>query len=86
MESFFAFFVVINVFTFFLYVIDKRKARKNKRRISERTLIFFTIAFGGVGALLGMCLARHKTRKLKFKVAVVVGLLITLISVYILCA
>jgi len=69
----------MNVFTFFLYLIDKRKAIKNKWRISERTLIFFTLALGGIGALLGMCLARHKTKSRKFKVAAMIGLIIALI-------
>jgi len=80
-ELFSVFFILINIFTFFLYVIDKRKALKNKWRISERTLLFFTIALGGIGALLGMCLARHKTKNKKFRVVAVLGLLIALIPV-----
>lgn len=74
-------FVLINVFTFALYVIDKRKAVKGKRRISERTLICFTLALGDLGALLGMWLARHKTKNRKFKVVAVLGLVIALIPV-----
>ena len=73
--------ILINVLTFFLYAVDKIKAKKDARRISEKVLIFFTIAFGGFGALLGMCLLRHKTRKGKFRIAIVAGLLILLISV-----
>lgn len=80
-ELFSVFFVLINVFTFLLYVMDKRKAVKNKRRISEGALIFFTIACGGIGALLGMCFAKHKTRKRKFKIAAVIGLVIAIIPV-----
>ena len=81
MELFVFLFILANVLTFFLYAIDKLKAKKGARRISEKVLIFFTIAFGGIGALLGMCLLRHKTRKGKFRVAVVVGLPIALFSV-----
>ncbi|MCL2563313.1 MAG: DUF1294 domain-containing protein [Oscillospiraceae bacterium] len=80
-ELFLVFFAAVNLLTFSLYAIDKRKAIKNKHRISERTLLFFTIAGGGIGALLGMCLARHKTRKIKFKFAVTLGMLIALIPV-----
>ena len=47
-----------------------RSTIKGKWRISEKVLIFFTIACGGIGALTGMCLLRHKTRKLKFEIAV----------------
>lgn len=80
-ELFLVFFVLINIFTFFLYSIDKRKAVKGKWRISERTLIFFTIACGGFGAFLGMCLARHKIRSRKFRFAVVIGLIIAIIPI-----
>jgi len=62
-------------------VLDKRKAVKGKRRISEKTLLFFTIACGGIGALFGMCFLNHKTRKGKFKIVVAIGLIITLIPV-----
>ena len=73
--------VLVNVFTFMLYVIDKRRAVKGKWRISEGCLIFFTLMFGGIGALLGMCIARHKTRKIKFKLAVAAGLIVALVPI-----
>jgi len=69
------------VLTFFLYVSDKRKALKGNWRVSERTLIFFTLACGGFGAFAGMCLAKHKTRNIKFRVAIALGLIIALIPV-----
>jgi len=80
-ELFLLFFVLANLFTFFLYVLDKRKATKGKWRISENVLIFFTLACGGFGAFVGMWLARHKTRKTKFRVALVAGLIIAVIPV-----
>ena len=80
-ELFLIFFALINLLTFLLYVIDKRKAVTNKWRISEGVLLFFTIACGGIGALLGMRLARHKTKKGKFKFAVTVGLIIALLPI-----
>ena len=76
-----AFFVSINMFTFFLYALDKRKAVKNKWRIREGVLVFFTIAGGGLGAWLGMVIFRHKTRKKKFRFAAAVGLIITFVFV-----
>jgi len=80
-ELFSVFFILINLLTFSLYAIDKRKAAKNKWRISENTLVFFTLAFGGIGALAGMRFTRHKTKHMKFKVAAVLGLLIALVPV-----
>jgi predicted MPP superfamily phosphohydrolase len=69
-----------NIFTFVLYWMDKDRAVKDKKRISESTLLFFTVVFGGIGALLGVCLVRHKTKNWKFRIAVVVGLIVMLIS------
>lgn len=80
-EFFFMLLLLTNIFTFFLYVADKRKEVKGKRRISERTLLLFTILCGGIGALLGMYFANHKTRNKKFKFVVAIGLIITLIPV-----
>ena len=79
LELFSVFFILMNLIAFFLYVIDKRKAEKSKWRISENTLMFFTLVFGGIGAVLGMCLARHKTKKIKFRIAMSFGLIIALI-------
>jgi len=62
-------------------MLDKQKAARNKWRIRESTLIFFTIVCGGIGALLGMYFAKHKTRKRKFKLAVIIGLIVTLIPI-----
>lgn len=70
------FLVFLNVLTFFLYLIDKRKAVKGKWRISERTLIFYTLSCGGIGALFGMWILKHKTKKRKFKASLAVGLMI----------
>jgi len=81
LELFSIFFISANLLTFFLYVIDKRKAVKNKWRISENTLVFFTLAFGGIGAFFGMLFARHKTKHMKFRIATLLGLIIALIPV-----
>ena len=75
---FLVFFILVNLFTFTLYYIDKRKAVQNRYRISEGTLIFFTVFLGGIGGLVGMYLLRHKTRKTKFKITAVIGIFIAL--------
>ena len=58
---------VMNVVTFFLYGIDKLKAKRSKWRISESTLIWLSVFGGSVGALLGMKVWHHKTQHKKFK-------------------
>ena len=59
--------VVINVVTFFLYGIDKYKARHDKWRVKEATLIWLSVFGGSVGAWLGMKVWHHKTLHNKFK-------------------
>jgi len=78
-ELFTVFLVAANVFTFALFALDKRRAIKNKWRISESCLILFTLAFGAIGAVFGMYLLRHKTTKTKFKVALTIGLAVVAI-------
>ena len=46
---------------------DKFFAVKNYRRISESTLMFFTIIGGSFGSCIAMLLFNHKTRHNKFK-------------------
>ena len=60
---------IASVITFALFGIDKRKAVKNRWRISEKTLLLFSL-FGGPGGLLGMLVFHHKTRKWKFRILV----------------
>lgn len=72
-------FLAMNIFTFSLYGIDKRRAIKDKWRITERDLIFFTVFGGGIGAFLAMWLFRHKRNKGKFKFFVSLGLIIAAI-------
>lgn len=71
--------LALNLFTFFLYFLDKRRAIRRKWRIPEKILILATLSFGGLGAVLGMFCLRHKTRKIKFKIAGFVGVLFFLI-------
>ncbi|MDN6195214.1 MAG: DUF1294 domain-containing protein, partial [Atopostipes suicloacalis] len=61
----------------FLYGLDKKRAMKKKKRISEKTLFFISFLFGGIGALFGMKQFHHKTKKLKFKLLVPIAAAIT---------
>ncbi len=61
---------VINVTALVSYGLDKFYACRNKWRIPERRLLLLAAAGGSVGALLGMCVFRHKIRKWKFRILV----------------
>ena len=62
-------YAVINFIVFLLYGIDKAKARRGSWRISEAALLLAAV-LGAPGALLGMIVFHHKTRKIKFRVIV----------------
>ena len=62
--------VTINVVTFFLYGIDKWRAKHSKWRIEESTLLWWAAFGGSIGALLGMKAWHHKTLHRKFKYGV----------------
>ena len=59
--------VLINVITFWVYGIDKFKAKKGKWRIPESTLLLLAIVGGSVGAWSGLKVWHHKTQHKKFK-------------------
>lgn len=68
--------LIINAITFLVYGIDKLKAKKSKWRIPESTLIFLAAVGGSIGALLGMWVFHHKTKKPKFFIGVPVILVL----------
>ena len=68
--------IIINIISLILYGIDKHKAKKNKYRISEFTLIIISYLGGAIGAILGMNLFHHKTKKPKFKILIPISLMI----------
>ena len=63
---------VMSLITFFVFGLDKWKARRREsnakiRRIPERTLFLLAALGGSVGALLGMKVWRHKTLHNSFR-------------------
>lgn len=65
--------LAINLFTFSLYGVDKRRAKQGAWRIPEKTLLAGTWLLGGVGAWLAMRVFRHKTKHIAFQVSAPVG-------------
>ena len=67
MQFILIYLLAINVLAFFLYGIDKWKAKRSKWRIPEITLLSIAVIGGSIGAWLGMKVWRHKTMHKKFK-------------------
>ena len=55
------------VILFLTMGFDKRSAKKEKRRISEKTLFAWAVLGGALGGCLGMRVFHHKTRHWYFK-------------------
>lgn len=67
--------LILSIITFFVYGIDKLKARKSRRRISESTLLWLAFMGGSFGAWGGMQVWRHKTQHNKFRYSVPIFML-----------
>lgn len=65
-----AYLLLINALGFGLMLLDKWKAKKNRWRIRESTLMLVAALGGSVGSLLGMYTVRHKTKHLKFTLGI----------------
>ena len=64
----------LSVVAFLLYATDKRKAKKKRWRIPEKTLLGIGFLGGAAGAILGMNLFRHKTKHWYFWAVNLLGL------------
>lgn len=73
---------IMNLISFTIFYIDKRKAIKGKNRISENSLLLSAFLFGSIGAFLSMQIFRHKTQKLKFKILVPLFFALQVVCIY----
>ena len=70
--------LAINFLAFMLFAVDKLKAKKRKRRISENALLFVALIGGSLGALMGMKVFKHKIKHNKFRFGIPLILLLHL--------
>ena len=70
MKLLLAYLLIINAAGLLLMLTDKWKARKNRLRIPEATLMTVATLGGSTGILLGMYLFRHKTLHPKFTLGI----------------
>ena len=58
----------MSLVSFFLMRHDKQCAKKNQRRVPEKTLFLSAALFGAMGGTLAMFIFRHKTKHWYFRV------------------
>lgn len=76
--------LIWNLLIFVIYGIDKSKAKRGAWRIPEKYLLSFAFLCGGFGAWLAGVTFHHKTRKWYFKTIWFLGIVTTLVTLYLL--
>lgn len=71
----------INIISFLVMYLDKRKARYGKWRIPEQTMLILALVGGSIGSIFGMYMFRHKTKKLRFSVGFPVILILQIVLI-----
>lgn len=74
---------MINVIAFFLYGLDKQKAKRHQWRIPESTLLGVAVIGGSIGAFFGMQIFRHKTKKPKFYIGVPIIFVLQMVGIWV---
>lgn len=76
------YFIIINAAAFIIFGIDKRRAVKNRWRISESTLFLLALIGGSIGALAGMYAFHHKTKHIRFVIGIPLILILQIAAVF----
>ena len=74
MTYYLIFIGAMSLVTFFMYGIDKQRARNGEWRISEKALLLSSLFGGAVGGFIAMQLFRHKTKHWYFTAVNLVGI------------
>ncbi|MBC3880807.1 DUF1294 domain-containing protein [Undibacterium sp. LX40W] len=69
-----SFYLFANLICMFLYGWDKQAAKRRAPRISEKTLLMWTLMSGGLIALAAQRVLRHKTQKSVFQIIAALAL------------
>lgn len=67
MKYLYIWLIIINIITFAVFGIDKKKAIDGKFRISESALFLLLLLGGSLGGFIAMHTFHHKTKKWYFK-------------------
>jgi len=70
MPALYVYLALVNLACFVTFGLDKHRSRRGQWRTSERTLLALAMVGASPAAVLAMWWFRHKTRKLRFQLAV----------------
>lgn len=76
--------IISSITSIILYGIDKQKAIKNKIRVKEKVLLFFTVFGGAIGSVIATNAFKHKTDKSYFTITIYCSFVLQLITIFIL--
>ena len=80
MKLIFIYFLLINLLSFILMYVDKKRAILHKWRISEKSFFILCILGGSLGEILGIYTFRHKTKHLKLTVSMLLSVRLQRVS------
>lgn len=78
--------IIINVVTFLVFAVDKKRAQKRRWRIPEAWLFGLSLIGGSLGGLISMKVMKHKTKKMSFVIGMPLLLIINIVEAYYLLA
>lgn len=79
-----ALYIVVSVFSFFVYRHDKAAAQQDQWRTGEGTLILLGLLGGWPGAFVAQQYFHHKTKKISFQIAFWMTLLLNCVGLVLL--
>lgn len=62
LRYFLLYLIIINLISFYIMWLDKRKAQRKEWRISEKTFFISAALGGSIGSIIGMWTFHHKTK------------------------
>lgn len=74
--------ILINTYVFMVMWYDKRQAERKKWRVPEARILICGSLGGGLGGLLARSLFRHKTKKAKFLICFLLGVVLDIVLLY----
>ena len=86
MNYLFIYLLLINMLTFIIFFIDKKRSQRDRWRIPEASLFLLCLIGGSLGGLISMYTFRHKTKKWTFKYGLPLMLALNIYTLYLLFA